>query len=79
MQFIAEHYYRASLERIDDARALYNTERYGMSLYVSGLAAECMLRAFYWRQNPVFDARHDLLHLFKLSGIGSAHQQRLLD
>lgn len=79
MHFIAEHYFRAALERIEEARVLYTAERYGLSLYVSGLAAECIFRAFYWRRNPVFDARHDLLHLFKLSGIGMAHQQRLLD
>jgi HEPN domain-containing protein len=77
MQFIADHYYRAALERIEDARLLYSNERFALSMYVSGLAVECLLRAFYWRRNPSFDARHDLLRLFKESGIMEAEQHRL--
>ncbi|HEX5103097.1 MAG TPA: HEPN domain-containing protein [Pirellulaceae bacterium] len=77
MQFIADHYYRAALERIEDARLLYSQERFAFSMYVSGLAVEGLLRAFYWRKNPVFDARHDLAQLFKESGIAGAEEQRL--
>src|SRR5687768_9796258 len=77
MQFVADHYFRAALERIEDARRLYESERYGLSLYISGVSAECLLRAFHWRRDPVFDARHDLLRLYRDSGVGPAHELRL--
>ena len=75
MQFVADQYFRAGLERIEDARVLYLHERFVLS--ASGLAVECLLRAFYWRKNPEFDARHDLLRLFKESGIAAAETARL--
>jgi HEPN domain-containing protein len=77
MQFVAEHYFRAAIERIEDARLFYSEGRYAFSMYVSGLATECLLRAFYWRKRPEFDARHDLLRLFKDSGFIEAEQMRL--
>jgi hypothetical protein len=77
MQFVADQYFRAGLERIEDSRLLYANERYGLSMFVSGLSAECVLRGFCWRRNPVFDARHDLLRLYHDSGIGPALELRL--
>jgi hypothetical protein len=38
-------------------------------MYVAGVAVECMLRAFKLRRDPQFDERHDLLLLFKASGM----------
>ncbi|MEX2173011.1 MAG: hypothetical protein WD872_01530 [Pirellulaceae bacterium] len=57
---------------------LYANERYGLSLYVSGLAVEALLRAFQWHRDPAFDGRHNLLRLFKASGVGEAQEARLL-
>jgi hypothetical protein len=55
----------------------YSVERYSLSMYVSGLAVECILRGFYWKRNPVLDTRHDLLRLFKECQIVDIEQQRL--
>lgn len=77
MQFTAEQYYRAALERIVEAGVLYDRQRYGLCMYVSGLAVECLLRAFRWRKDPAFDSRHDLKALFRQSGILRWHEERL--
>ncbi len=77
MQFVSEHYFRAALERIEDAHVLYAAERFTLCMYSSGVAVECLLRAFCWRNNPVLDARHDLLRLFKESGIVDAEDALL--
>ncbi len=77
MQFTDENYFRAALERIEDARGLYAAERFGLSIYVSGLAAECLLRAFRWRKNREFIGRHDLLLLFHESGLARLELARL--
>ena len=42
---------------------------YALSMYVAGLAVECMLRAFKLKKSSVLDERHDLLRLFKASGM----------
>jgi HEPN domain-containing protein len=68
--FKPEHYHRAALERMKQAQALYRQdESYALAMYVAGLAIECMLRAFKGRRDPAFDERHDLLRLFKASGM----------
>jgi HEPN domain-containing protein len=70
MRFTSEHYYRTALERMEQARLLYNQGRsYALAMYVSGVAAECILRAFKLLRDPEFDERHDLLRLFKASGM----------
>jgi hypothetical protein len=38
-------------------------------MYVSGLAVECILRAFRWDKNPTFDGRHDLDDLLRASAL----------
>ena len=77
MQFSTEHYYRAACERMIDARELHKRARYGFCLYASGLAVESMLRAFRWKRDPLFDARHDLDRLFKDSGILQLNEEKL--
>lgn len=77
MQFTAEHYYRAACERIVEAGVLYDKQRHGLSMYVAGLSVECLLRAFRFRKDPVFDSRHDLRILFRESGILRLHEHRL--
>ena len=70
MDFDANDYYRAALERMRQARLLYQSgDSFAMAMYVAGLAVECILRAFRWRKDATFDGRHDLLRLFKESGI----------
>jgi hypothetical protein len=70
MQFRADEYFRASIERIRQARILYKAgESYALTMYCSGLAVECLLRAFRWRKDPSFEGRHDLKELVKSSGI----------
>jgi len=52
------------------ALQLYKGGRsYALTMYVSGLAVECILRAFRWRKEPHFSGRHDLTELFKSSGL----------
>lgn len=77
MQFTAEHYYRAANERMIEATLLYERQRWGLAMYVAGLAVECLLRAFRCWRDPVFDSRHDLRLLFRESGIMRLHQDRL--
>jgi HEPN domain-containing protein len=70
MDLSAEHYFRAGEERMAQALQLYKSGRsYALTMYVSGLAVECILRAFRWRKEPQFSGRHDLTELFKASGL----------
>lgn len=66
-RYFAEMYRAAAKEHMDDARLLYRSDRYALSLYVAGLAVECTLRAYRVRRDPQFDARHDLRDLHKLA------------
>ena len=71
MDFTAEHYFRASVERMNQAQFLYREGRgyYALAMYAAGLAVECLLRAYMVKRKREFEARHDLLLLFKESGI----------
>lgn len=78
MKFTAEHYFRASLERIRQAHALYRqAESYSLTMYTAGVAVECMLRAFKLLRDPSFDEKHDLPRLFKASGMLNVDQIKL--
>ena len=77
MQSVAEHYFQAALERIEDSRLLYSSDRFSYSLYTAGLAVECLLRAFHSRVDPVFDARHDLRQIFRASRFFDLEMERL--
>ncbi len=79
MDFIADHYFRACLERIDQAQHLYRQGQgcYALSMYTGGLAVECLLRAYMVRRKREFQSRHDLLLLFKESGILDIDPDRL--
>ncbi|MGH7213356.1 MAG: hypothetical protein ACREIT_01045 [Tepidisphaeraceae bacterium] len=70
--FNAESYRASAVEAITAAQVLYNASAFGKSLYLSGLAVECMLRAYRMRINPMFSSRHDLVELQKESGITAA-------
>ncbi len=81
MQFRDKEYYRASLERLRQAKTLYKEDdAYALSMYCGGLAVECLLRAFRWRNDKHFEGRHDLIDLLKASGIlrvGEEHMRNL--
>ena len=68
MQFTAEQYYKAGLERMKQARGLYQAgAAYSLTMYCGGLAVECLLRAFRWAADASFEGRHDLAELLKAS------------
>lgn len=70
MKFSSENYYHAAVERMEQAHVLYrHASSYALTMYVAGVAVECMLRAFKLRRDPSFDERHNLLRLFKASGM----------
>ena len=68
MIFRAEQYYQVSLERMKQARNLYEVgDSFALAMYSSGLAVECLLRAFRWIEDSSFEGRHDLSALFDAS------------
>lgn len=71
MDFTADHYFRASVERMSQTHHLYRQGEgsYALAMYSAGLAVECLLRAYMVRRRREFESRHDLLLLFKESGI----------
>src|SRR5438045_3518447 len=50
----------ASIERIDEAAALLDRESWALSMYSAGVAVECLLQAFAFRDGAAHDAKHDL-------------------
>jgi HEPN domain-containing protein len=79
MKFTAEEYYRAAVERMRQARAIHNSgANYALAMYVSGLAVECMLRAFRWRKDRSFEGRHDLEDLLKSSKLLTISDERVV-
>ncbi len=77
MQFTGEEYYRAATERMRQAREIHDSRQgYALAMYCSGLAVECILRAFRWRKDPSFEGRHDLEDLFKASGFLQIHEEQ---
>lgn len=78
MDFTSEHYYRASLERMRQAQELYRTEAsYALTMYVAGVAVECMLRAYRLKKTTEFESRHDVVLLFKECGLLSLDPDKL--
>src|SRR5205085_3569265 len=68
MQFRAEQYYQASLERMEQSRRLYTDGwAFALAMYCAGLAVESLLRAFRWTEEARFEGRHDLSELLKAS------------
>src|SRR2546423_10352766 len=68
MQFRAEQYYRVSLERMEQARKIYQDgTAFSLAMYCGGLAVESLLRAFRWTEDTSFEGRHDLSELLKAS------------
>jgi HEPN domain-containing protein len=75
MRINAEIYYRAAFERIEDAHLLHEEGHYPFAIYASGLAVECLLRAFRVLKEPSFDERHDLWLLWKNTALSDVHRE----
>ena len=70
MDFTSEHYFRVALERMRQSHSLYREgDSYALAMYVAGVAVESMLRAYMLRRKREFESRHDVLLLFKESGM----------
>ena len=69
MRLTAEIYRVAAEELVTSARFLHEGGFYSASHYLCGLSVECILRAYRFRSDSRFDARHDLNALFKISGL----------
>jgi len=70
MRFSAEKYYRAGIERMNQARTALRDKdgtSFALAMYCGGLAVECILRAFRWEEDQTFEGRHDLSDLLKAS------------
>jgi len=69
MKISSEHYFKASQDRIKEARKLHNSGNYVGSIYLSGVSVECMFRAYAAKNMGDFDSRHDLTLLLRASGM----------
>ena len=68
MQFRAEQYYAAGLERMEQARTLYQGgSAFALAMYCGSLAVECLLLLFRWTEDRSFEGLHDLSDLLKAS------------
>jgi hypothetical protein len=68
MKFRADQYFRASVERMVQARKIYaHGNSFALSMYCAGLAVESLLRAFRWTEDTSFEGRHDLSELLRAS------------
>ena len=77
MKFTGDEYYRSAVDRMRQARGLHDSDTsYALAMYVSGLAVECMLRAFRWRKDRSFEGRHDLEDLLKSSELLTINEKR---
>ncbi len=79
MKFSADHYFRASVDRMSQAHFLYRAGQghFALAMYAAGLAVECLLRANMMRRKPDFESRHDLLLLLKESGMLDINSDRM--
>jgi len=71
MRFTGEVYRYAAEERLKEALDLQEQGYYVMAHFLSGLAVECILRAYRFRVTPNptdFDEKHDLKNLYRRSG-----------
>jgi hypothetical protein len=77
MRFTGEEYFRAGIERMRQAREIHGSnENYALAMYCSGLAVECVLRAFRWNKDRSFEGRHDLEDLLAAGDLLRIHDDR---
>jgi len=80
MELRAENYLRAAIERMSQAQHLYREGKgcFALAMYCAGLAVECLLRAYILKRGKKeFVSRHDVLLLWKESGIINIDTDRL--
>ncbi len=65
VEFTAESYHDAALQHLRFAGTSHSAGAYFYAHYFSGLAVECILRAYRLKISKAFDARHDLYELAK--------------
>jgi HEPN domain-containing protein len=65
VEFTSNTYREAALEHLKRAQILYVSEQFFLAHFLSGLAVECMLRAYRLRIDRELDSRHDLRELAK--------------
>jgi hypothetical protein len=71
----SDFYFKAAQERIQEACFLHDNGYYALSMYISGLSVECMLRAFRLLKDSTFDERHDLWLLWKSTELANVHSK----
>jgi hypothetical protein len=79
MIWTPDSYRLAALNRLGAADSLRRAGNYSLGMYVAGVAAECMLRAWHHPDLP-FDERHDVVRLFgacDLDRLGDSARRRL--
>ena len=69
MRLAGRDYLVAASERLASARATYHLAQYVEALYLSGLAVECLLRAFVADRGGELDARHDLTEWYRAANL----------
>src|SRR5437660_12395840 len=78
MQFRSQQYFRASTERMHQARMIHlSGGSYALAMYCGGLAVECILRAFRWEKDRSFEGRHDLEDLLKASALLRINEEEM--
>jgi HEPN domain-containing protein len=65
----AADYREAAVNNLEAAVSAHELGLYVVSHYLSGLAVECLLRAYRWRIDPKWDGRHNLARLLLESGL----------
>lgn len=68
----AEIYRQAAEEHITTAHLLYQENAFVGAFYFAGVTVECIFRAYRYRVDPEFDARHNLYELARASQLLSA-------
>jgi hypothetical protein len=63
----AETYLAAARDNAATAQFLHDSAHHAAAHYVAGVAVECLLRAYRVREDPEFDARHDVKELCRQS------------
>jgi HEPN domain-containing protein len=71
MRIEAADYFAAAQERLDEAKLLFEKERYALALYIAGVAVESLLRAYIFRLEPKLEAAHNLELLLETSNLRS--------
>ncbi len=72
-------YLSAALERAKDAERLLAENRFGAACWVSGVAVECLFRAYHSRLSSNLETGHNLDHLFKASGFAAHLSEKQFD